>query len=118
MRLRAHRRVNVDLNYSFDSSKEEFDFNIAGLGALSPGLAVAKDLPDLRRQNHVLQTSLRVSMHENAALRFFYRFEDSTISDFSQQDLTPALIPGALFLGHVDRDYTVHVFGVTLQVRI
>ena len=45
--------------------------------------------------------------------------EFSTIADFSQRGLSsPELLQrsGALFLGHVDRDFAAHLFGVTLQL--
>ena len=70
--------------------------------------------------NHQLQTSVRIAIVEHVALRFFHRFEHSTIRDFSQRALIPDEVlesSGALFLGHVDRDFDAHVFGMTLQLR-
>jgi hypothetical protein len=121
IRLHAASRVVLDLNYVFIHTEEEYDFDIASSGALDGNLTEAEDLPDLRTRNHLLQTSIRISIVENASLRFFYRFERSTIRDFSQRDLVPdevLLSSGALFLGHIDRSYDVHVFGLTLQIRL
>jgi MtrB/PioB family decaheme-associated outer membrane protein len=121
IRFQAASRVILDVNYLFIHTEEEYDFDIAGPGALDTDLTEAQDLPDLRTQNHLLQASIRYSIVESASLRFFYRFERSTIRDFSQRDLVPEevlLSTGALFLGHIDRDYDVHVFGLTLQIRL
>ena len=41
-------------------------------------LTEAEDLPDLRTRNHLLQTSIRFSIVENASLRCFYRFFNFT----------------------------------------
>ena len=63
----------------------------------------------------------RLVLVENAFLRVFYRFERATIRDFSQQQLIPEdvlLDSGALFLGHIDRDFDVHIIGITLGLRI
>ena len=40
--------------------------------------------------------------------------------DFSQRDLDPAPVlvsSGALFLGHIDRDFDAHILALTLQIR-
>jgi hypothetical protein len=120
VRVQLHPKVEVDLHYAFISSREEHHFDISGAGALATGLTEARDLPDLRRQDHNVGASLRISIVEHAALRFFYRFERSTISDFSQRGLASETLvqnSGALFLGHVDHDFTAHLFGMTLQAR-
>jgi len=111
--------VIVDIHYAFIRSIEKHRFDISGAGALATGLTAAADLPILRRQNHNLEASLRISFLDHSALRFFYRFEHSTISDFSQQGLAAdgfLQSSGALFLAHIDRDFDAHVFGLTLQL--
>ena len=121
VRIRVLRRVTAEVNYSFISTKEDYHFRIAGPGALADGLTAAGDLPDLRTRSHRLTASLRYSILENAFLRVFYRFERATIRDFSQSGLVPENIlldSGALFLGHIDRDFDAHVIGVTLGLRI
>jgi hypothetical protein len=121
IQIRVLSRATVDLNYSFISTEEDYHFSIAGPGALVTGLSKADDLPDLRTRSHHLTTSLRFSIVESAFLRVFYRFERATIRDFSQQRLIPEdvlLDSGALFLGHIDRDFDVHVIGITLGLRI
>jgi hypothetical protein len=121
IRIQVLSRATVDLNYSFISTEEDYHFSIAGPGALGTGLSEADDLPDLRTRSHHLTTSLRFSIVESAFLRVFYRFERATIRDFSQQRLIPEdvlLDSGALFLGHIDRDFDVHVVGITLGLRI
>jgi hypothetical protein len=114
-------RVIVDLNYLFISTEEGYHFSVASPGALGTGLSRADDLPRLRTRSHRLTASLRFSIVENAFLRVFYRFERATIRDFSQRQLIPEdvlLNSGALFLGHIDRDFDAHVIGITLGLRI
>jgi len=121
VRIRLLGRAIVDLNYLFISTEEEYHFSIASPGALGTGLSQADDLPRLRTRSHRLTTSFRFSIVESAFLRVFYRFEHATVRDFSQQGLIPenALFDsGALFLGHIDRDFDVHVIGVTLGLRL
>ncbi len=119
VRVQVHPKVEVDIHYSYIRSLEKNHFDISSAGALATGLTEAGDLPNLRRQDHNLYASLRISIHEHAALRFFYRFERSKISDFSQRGLDSGTLvqnSGALFLGHVDRDFAAHLFGLTLQL--
>jgi hypothetical protein len=68
-----------------------------------------------------LTTSVRFSIVENTFVRVFYRFERATIRDFSEQGLNPEGVlfdSGALFLGHIDRDFDAHVIGFTFGLRI
>ncbi len=121
IRLQAVSHIVLDVNYLFVQTEEEYDFDIAGPGALGTGLTAAQDLPNLRTRNHLLQSSIRFSIIERASLRLFYRFERSTIRDFSQRNLVPEevlLSSGALFLGHIDRNFDVHVIGLTLQIHL
>jgi MtrB/PioB family decaheme-associated outer membrane protein len=121
VRIHMLDRATVDLNYSFISTEEDYHFSIAGSGALAPGVSQADDLPQLRTRRHRLTASLRFSIVESGFLRVFYRFERATIRDFSQRRLIPEdvlLDSGALFFGHIDRDFDVHVIGVTLGLRI
>ena len=76
---------------------------------------------ELRTLRHRQTTSVRFSIVESAFLRVFYRFARATIRDFSQQGLVPEDVlrdSGALFLGHIDRDFDVHVIGISLGFRI
>ncbi|MBW2715428.1 MAG: MtrB/PioB family decaheme-associated outer membrane protein [Deltaproteobacteria bacterium] len=121
VRIHLLDRVIVDLNYMFISTEEDYRFSIASPGALGTGLSQADDLPQLRTRSHHLTTSIRFSIVKSAFLRVFYRFERATIRDFSQQGLIPEdvlLDSGALFLGHIDRDFDAHVVGITLGLRI
>ena len=121
VRIHLLDRAIVDLNYLFISTEEDYHFSIASPGALGTGLSQADDLPRLRTRSHRLTTSFRFSIAKTAFLRVFYRFERATIRDFSEQGLKPEgvlLDSGALFLGHIDRDFDVHVIGVTLGLRI
>jgi len=76
---------------------------------------------ELRTLRHRQTTSVRFSIVESAFLRVFYRFARATIRDFSQQGLIAEDVlrdSGALFLGHIDRDFDVHVIGISLGFRI
>jgi opacity protein-like surface antigen len=121
VRIHLLDRVIVDLNYLFISTEEDYHFSIASPGALGTGLSQAGDLPRLRTRSHRLTTSFRFSIAKSAFLRVFYRFERATIRDFSELGLIPEdvlLDSGALFLGHIDRDFDVHIIGITLGLRI
>jgi len=50
-------------------------------------------------------------------VRIFHRYHHSRVRDFSQTGLA-ALEANRLFLGHIDRDFSAHVIGVSVQVRL
>lgn len=116
---RPFARVSVETNYSFILSRQKLDYDYRSNGAVPPGISGAEagnDFPDLRTEDHLLQTSVRLELTENVALRAFHRYERSTIDDFQQTGLGPGVSAGAYYLGHVDRDYEAHVVGATLQL--
>jgi len=121
LRWKLVEPVTLELDYRLLLTEGEIDFDAAGPGALAGGLARSDDLPRLRTLDHTLESSLRWALVERAALRFFYRYDHSTIRDYSQRDLDPSRAfqqTGALFLGQVDRDFDVHSVGLTLQLRL
>jgi len=118
--VRPFARVSLEANYSFILATQKLYYAYASGGALAPGVTPAEagnQFPELRTEDHVLQTSLRLELTEKVALRVFYRYEHGTIDDFQQTGLEAAVIAGAYYLGHIDRDYTAHVIGSTLQLR-
>jgi len=121
--VRPFARVSLEANYSFVLATQKLHYSYASGGALAPGVLPAEagnQFPELRTVDHVLQTSLRLEITEEGAIRAFYRYEHGTIDDFQQAGLEAAVIEGAsgaYYLGHVDRDYTAHVIGSTLQLR-
>ncbi len=112
--------MTLESGYTFNRVAEDLDYDFASDGALAGGVSEAEaggSFPDLLTTDHLLQTSLRFEIREGIALRFFHRYQRSEIDVFRQTGLTPLGVDGALFLGHVDRDYDAHVFGFTLQLR-
>jgi hypothetical protein len=121
---RPFAHVSVETNYVFILNTQQLDYDYRSDGALPPGITSAEagnHFPDLRTEDQVLQTSLRLELTEQVALRVFHRYEYSTIDDFQQTGLDSeadaGVIGGAYYLRHVDRDYDAHVVGATLQLR-
>ena len=117
---RPHASVELRADYHFQRSQEtvDTDFDRSG-GALTPGVdpATARSrFPSPRQLDHVLDASAIYHWTDAIASRVFYRFQHSTIDDFHQRGLEP-VINHNLFLGHVDDDYEVHVFGITSRFR-
>jgi hypothetical protein len=120
LRARPFARVSVEADYAFILATQELHYDYASDGALAPGVTSAEagnDFPDLRTEDHVLQTSLRLELTDEVALRAFHRYARSAIDDFQQSGLQTGVIAGSYYLGHVDRDYDAHVVGATLQLR-
>jgi len=118
----------VEIGYRFITTHQKTDYDYESTQALTtPGLTEAQagsHFPDLETTNHILENSIRFEATEHLALRFFHIYQRSKIDDFQQSGLDdPNLVnsmpggAGTLFLGHVDRDYSAHVFGGTLQFR-
>ena len=119
-RWRAHERLILEVDLHRVSTRGRRDFAIGGPAALTVGLVEAQALPDLRTRDLRLGASARIELAELLAVRLLYRYERGVIADFHQQGLDrgPVLTgSGALFLGHVDRDYAAHLFALTLQAR-
>ena len=121
LRYRLLHRYTVQIDYAFQQSKEKLDYDFASTGSLAPGVDLAEvgsSFPELENSSHVLQASLRAAWTERLSTRLTYRFEHSTIDDFHQTDLEPLLGNfQALYLGHVDRNATTHVYGATVSCR-
>ena len=133
---RLFERWIVEVAYRFVTTRQKIDYDYDSVGmnspALTPSNATQADagsaFPDLETTNHILENSIRFEATEHLALRFFHIYQRGGIEDFQQTGLDdPTLVndqfygnplgAGTLFLGHVDRDYTVHVFGATVQLR-
>ena len=128
---RLFERWIVKLGYRFVTTRQKIDYDYATDGALAIPTTAAEaghDFPDLKTTHHILENSVRFEATEHLALRFFHIYQRGEIEDFQQAGLDdPTLVndqlngqplgAGTLFLGHVDRKYTAHVFGATLQLR-
>jgi len=135
LRSRILERWILETRYGFIGSYQKIDYDYASASALSIGLTPAQAgtrFPDLETLDHELQSSIRFQITKHLSVRAFHLFRRSEIEDFHQSglsdpDLLNAMpnpfIPGStggagtLYLGHVDRDYTAHVFGATIQLR-
>ncbi len=119
LRWRPHRRAELRVDFRLHHSVESVRYDFASAGALAsvtPEQAGDR-FPELRYRDYVLEHTLRVALMEDAALRLFHRYQNSSVRDFAQRGLAPDFAGRAVVLGHVDDDYEAHVFGVTLQVR-
>lgn len=135
LRAQVFERWTLETRYSFIVTHQAIDYDYASTAALAAGVNetdAGTGFPALETLDHDLEASLRFQVAKHLALRVFYLFRQSEIDDFQQMGLDePTLVnampdpymdgspggAGTLFLGHVDRDYTVHAFGATLQLR-
>ncbi len=119
---RPWSRVTLALDYDFIDSREEIDYDYASLGATSSfggGLSeeeAGEAFPAQRNQDHRVETSLRYQWTEKLATKLLYRFFEGSIDDFSQEGLE-LRYDKRLFLGHIDRDYSVHLFGASAELK-
>ncbi|MBW2419149.1 MAG: MtrB/PioB family outer membrane beta-barrel protein [Deltaproteobacteria bacterium] len=116
---RLFGRMTLEADWVFSQTRETIDYEYAGPGALaSPGTAgeAGSGLPTLFSRDHVVTSSLKMDWSEHIGARLYYRYAHSSIEDFSQSDLVP-LSEHRLFFANVERDYSVHVVGVTLRLR-
>ena len=63
----------------------------------------------------MVETSARVTITDWLATRLIYRFQDSRVSNFHQTGLQPR-IGHALYLGHVDGDFSAHFAGASAKL--
>ncbi len=118
LRLAPLRWLELDTRYTFLVTREKENQSFASTGAIPVidfASAIPDALPTLRSRDHMLETSLRVSLRESLALRVYYRYERSSVDDFHQTGL-PTLIGRRIYLGHEDSDYEASFYGVALQV--
>ena len=116
---RPHALLELRADYQLLASRERLAYDYAGPDALAPGTTPAdagSRFPHLENVDHLLDVSARVDLGEHLAVRALYRFQHSTIANFYQEGLVPR-IGRALYLGHVDGDFTAHVVGGSLQAR-
>jgi len=118
-RWKATSRVTLQTDYAFITSREGVDYEYASADAIGTGVSPAQagsHFPPLRFTDHVLTTSVIVTLTEHVALRVFYRYENSSVQDFAQRHLEPLSAPGALFFGHVDGDFAASLYGISLRL--
>ena len=119
LRWKLSSRFTLQTDYAFLDSREGVDYDFASAAAL--GTAVTPDqagshFPPLRYRDQLVATSLIVALDQHVELRLFYRFEHSSVQDFAQRHLEPLSDPSALFIGHVDGDFSASLYGVSLRL--
>ena len=73
-------------------------------------------MPDILFRQQTLETSLKIRIDKNTALRLYHRFERARFKDRHYDGLPPVFENGAgVFLGAGPQNHTVNVFGVFFQ---
>ncbi len=114
---------SLEVSYALLRSNEQLDLAYASPTALAfdplaAGISedeISDHLPELKNTDHVFEASLRYTWNERWAYRAFYRYQYSTIDDFTQQALT-GRHGHFLSLGHTDGDFSASLFGLSLRV--
>jgi len=111
----------LEADYTFNYTRSELgqEFNTAGALAfgVDPG-AARQGLPDQTFEQHVLRLSARYPISERVAARVFYRLEAENIDDFHSDGLDDPVLDNQLFLLTVPEDFTAHVLGLLVEVRL
>lgn len=110
-------RMTLESGYSFIYSNYRLGYGFASAGALAtPALVgVAGDsMPDMAYRQHLLETSVKVPVRRELAVRLYHRYETARFADWHYDGL-PLVVGNELFLGAVPESYSAHVFGVFLQ---
>ncbi len=126
LRLELVTGLELLSDWVFQLANERVDYRFASDSALAAGVTSAQAgsrFPDQQRREHVVETRLRwrlparlVGEEGRWIAELYHRLERSLIDDFGQRDLF--LRDGnRIYLGHVDGDYTVSVYGVSLIRR-
>lgn len=115
-------RYTLESSYSFARSRYAIGYSFASGGALTanvPGFVAlaGSGMPDMTMRRHILETSLKVPVHDRVTLRFYHRYERARFEDWHYDGL-PRVIGNELFLGGGPRSFGVHVLGVFLQVAL
>jgi MtrB/PioB family decaheme-associated outer membrane protein len=83
----------------------------------APGIIEAKgQYPSQHGTDHLLESSLAYRWPFGLEAALLYRFQRSTLQDVNQIGLLPNLGGNALYLGHVDDNYSAHLIGATLAL--
>ena len=73
-------------------------------------------MPDIVSRLQTLETSLKIRVGKDTALRFYHRYERAKFKDWHYDGLPLVLGNGeAVFLGAGPQDYAGNVFGVFFQ---
>jgi len=116
----AFARATIESGYTYMYSPYRTSYGYASSGALAGGAAAAAGagdgMPDILFRSQALETSLRVKLGRDTALRFYHRYERARYEDWHYDGLPLILGTGeAVFLGAGPVNYSTNLFGVFFQ---
>ena len=115
----AFPRATLESAYAWHHAPSRVSYGYASPGALAGGAAAAAEagagMPDMLFRQQTLETSLRISLGKDTALRLFHRYEHVRIEDWHYDGLPLVLGGEAVFLGAGPRNYSAHLIGVFYQ---
>ena len=115
------KKLDLRLAWNFSTARGKMRaFNPVtptGGTAAQNASATAVNFPTITDRLHQLEASLKYHITPAAFVRFRYIFEKFDITDFRTDDIQPFMGGTDVFLGAQIRDYTAHVFAITLGYR-
>ena len=116
----AFSRATLESSYTWLYSPHRTRYSFASGGAIAGGATAAMGagdgMPDIVSRLQTLETSLRIRLGRDTALRLVHRYERAKFKDWHYDGLPLLFANGeAVFLGAGPRDYAGNVFGVFFQ---
>jgi MtrB/PioB family decaheme-associated outer membrane protein len=116
----AFAGATLESGYAYLYSPSLILYRFASDGALVGGAAAAatagEGMPNINFRQQSLETSLRITINKNMALRLYHRYERTRIEDWHYDGLPLVFSNGAgVFLGAGPRNYSGNLFGVFYQ---
>ena len=113
-------RATLESNYTWLYSPYRTRYSFASGGAIAGGATAAPGagdgMPDIVSRLQTLETSLKITLGKDTALRLYHRYERAKFKDWHYEGLPLVLGNGeAVFLGAGPRDYAGNLFGVFFQ---
>ncbi len=106
-------------SYRFIVTKEQDDIEFASTTALAnvnSASPIPDRYPELRSRDQAIESTARIILRPNLALRLYYRYERSSIDDFHQTNL-PVVVGRRVYLGHEDGDFDSSFYGADVQME-
>jgi MtrB/PioB family decaheme-associated outer membrane protein len=116
----AFAQAILESNYTWLYSPYRTRYSFASSGAIAGGATVATGagdgMPDIVSRLQTLETSLKIRLGKDTALRLYHRYERAKFKDWHYDGLPLVLGNGeGVFLGAGPRDYAGNLFGVFFQ---
>ena len=118
---RQWNRLLFEADYTFSYTRSRLDQDFNSGDALAFGAdpdTAGQGLPDQSFEQHTLRLSMRYPIFGRVAARVFYRLESERIEDFHFDGLDNPVLDNQLFLLAVPEDFTAHLLGLLLEVRL